>query len=58
LLATPTQLNINFSSDRFAMFNKERDIGAASGQGAIGPTCRDLIDRAFSFASGRVSLMD
>jgi len=26
LLAKPTQLNINLSSDRFAMFNKERDI--------------------------------
>jgi hypothetical protein len=27
LLAKPTQLNINLSSDRFAMFNKQRDIG-------------------------------
>jgi hypothetical protein len=26
LLAKPTQLNINRSSDRFAMFNKQRDI--------------------------------
>jgi hypothetical protein len=26
LLAKPTQLNINLSSDRFAMFNKQRDI--------------------------------
>ena len=26
MLAKPTQLNINLSSDRFAMFNKERDI--------------------------------
>jgi len=26
LLAKPTQLNINLNSDRFAMFNKERDI--------------------------------
>jgi hypothetical protein len=26
LLAKPTPLNINFSSDRFAMFNKQRDI--------------------------------
>jgi hypothetical protein len=30
LLAKPTQLNINLSSDRFAMFNKERDISVAS----------------------------
>jgi hypothetical protein len=28
LLAKPTQLNINLSSDRFAMFNKERDISS------------------------------
>jgi len=27
LLAKPTQLNINLNNDRFAMFNKERDIG-------------------------------
>jgi hypothetical protein len=27
LLAKPTPLNINLSSGRFAMFNKERDIG-------------------------------
>ena len=27
LLAKPTQLDINLSSDRFAMFSKERDIG-------------------------------
>jgi hypothetical protein len=26
LLAKPTPLNINFGSDRFAMFNKQRDI--------------------------------
>jgi hypothetical protein len=26
LLAKPTPLNINLGSDRFAMFNKERDI--------------------------------
>jgi hypothetical protein len=26
LLAKPTPLNINLSSDRFAMFNNERDI--------------------------------
>jgi hypothetical protein len=25
LLAKPTQLNINLSSDRFAMFNKQRE---------------------------------
>jgi hypothetical protein len=30
LLAKPTQLNINLSSDRFAMFNKERDISIAT----------------------------
>jgi hypothetical protein len=32
LLAKPTQLNINLSSDRFAMFNKERDISDAEDQ--------------------------
>ena len=26
LFAKPTPLNINFGSDRFSMFNKERDI--------------------------------
>jgi hypothetical protein len=26
MLAKPTPLNINFGSDRFAMFNKQRDI--------------------------------
>jgi hypothetical protein len=26
LLVKPTPLNINLGSDRFAMFNKERDI--------------------------------
>ena len=30
LLAKPTLLNINLSSDRFAMFNKERDIGGGN----------------------------
>jgi hypothetical protein len=29
LLAKPTPLNINHSSDRFSMFNKERDITRA-----------------------------
>ena len=29
LFAMPTPLNINLGSDRFAMFNKERDIAAS-----------------------------
>jgi hypothetical protein len=33
LLAKPTQLNINLSSDRFAMFNKQRDITEAAWPG-------------------------
>jgi hypothetical protein len=32
LLAKPTQLNINLSSDRFAMFNKQRDIALLPSQ--------------------------
>jgi hypothetical protein len=31
LLAKPTPLNINFGSDRFAMFNKQRDISHHKG---------------------------
>ena len=31
MLAQPTQLNINLSSDRFAMFNKQRDITSILG---------------------------
>ena len=38
MLAKPTQLNINLSSDRFAMFNKQRDITV--GDGYLGwPEC-------------------
>jgi hypothetical protein len=38
LLAKPTQLNINLSSDRFAMFNKQRDITHAQTRHDFGVT--------------------
>jgi hypothetical protein len=31
LLAKPTSRNVNLDSDRFAMFNKERDIPKLTG---------------------------
>jgi hypothetical protein len=33
LLAKPSPLNINLSSDRFSMFNKERDNASATTKG-------------------------
>jgi hypothetical protein len=36
LFAKPSPLNINLSSDRFSMFNKERDIFRAEGAGLDG----------------------
>jgi hypothetical protein len=42
LLAKPTQLNINFGSDCFAMFNKQRDITSRFKQ-----NCSDLREQKF-----------